>query len=198
MLTEDVEVQNRNRGDEGEGTRLHVTVRNKLLLTPLLLNHQFKEEYEQETKHRETLILEDTGCDLEDIKPWRCTSRPTRVRARLLLILDEECMNDDKCGCQSELEGHVEWLEHQIETLGHVQDGKVELRPCYREPVDTKLEVHAREALEKLFGMVPAPENVEVEVFPLFQHARSRPQETHQDKRAAIAGWTGTEGWQDI
>jgi hypothetical protein len=95
MLTEDVEVQNGCRDSDGDGDRFHVTVRNKLLLTPLLLNHQFKEEYEQETKHHEALVFEDTGCVLEDIKPWRYAPGPTRVRARLLLILDADCMTDD-------------------------------------------------------------------------------------------------------
>ena len=203
MLTEDVGLQKGYDDDDDdddeydEHAGLRITVQSKMLLTPRLLNHQLKNEYEQEMKDHETLVIKDIG------GPWLQKMQTVRVMAGvrsaiiyLLILCSPKTSSNPPCNCMDDLEEQVAWINGQSKLLRSLQPLKVEIHPCSQR--ETEWNDHGRGAIEDFESMLEFVGDLQIEVFPLSRHMSGYLGRAPEDEAAPVSKWTRAGGWQDL
>ena len=197
MLTEDVEVQNGYDDDGDVPFGLQITVQSKMLLTPRLLNQQFKNEYEQETKGHQVLVLKDIGGPFDKMNTARVTTGVRSAIIRLLVTCRPYTSSNYPCNCVGNFEEHVKWINGQFKLLRSLQDVKLEIHPCSPYKGDIEWNDHGREAIENFKNVLEFSGDFQIKVFPLFRDKRGNLVKAYEDEAAPVSKWTRTGGWQD-
>jgi hypothetical protein len=106
LLTKDVAIETRYQYNT-EQSDMDAVVKDKMLVNCLLLNRQFKEEYEQLIGSRQTLIFTDINYNLARVELQGVIKKTSNVKLRLLLIYYNESVAYENCQIQG---ASMPWL----------------------------------------------------------------------------------------
>jgi hypothetical protein len=203
MLTEDTTIKNGyfDDGEDEPPPDTHITILQKKLLNPLLLNRQLKEEYEQEVNQHQTLVIQDNGQQWPSFEPGGIMSSVTKVNLRLVVECSYFESTGRNCDCVEDVGTHMSWIQPSFgminppKQLSHLV---IEVRPYNTDTQrDTSWLIHGNKAIEKLQGMPVASEDYRIEVYPAVQLENRLIHTIYDDKRPPIGRWSRANGWQD-
>lgn len=197
LLTEDHTIH-RGLDEDGYPDGIEIVMTNCVLLNPCLLNHQFKNEYEQEVKDRQKLLVQDTGGQMDYQTLPLMIDRSTPKATVQMLLIHNTKSEDGSCLCAQEFEGHAEGLEHMFKDFEALKDVQIELRPCTSSPMGRTWDVHREELMEHLIPIQNMRFVTKIELFPLFQQNQGVESYcTYKEHQVPVKTWTRAKGWED-
>jgi hypothetical protein len=177
---------------------MDVAVTDKMLINCLLLNRQFKEEYERLIGSRQTLIFTDINYNLARVELQGVIKKTSNVKLRLLMLCYDENAAYDECNCSADVNYNTKWIKNTLEQLCGLKSVKFELHPCHRSDQSGASHRHTKEAIDKLQAVIRLQAKVEVEVYPSFGYEDDENDdvlEAYKDKGPLQGKWTRDEGW---
>ena len=201
MLTEDIIIED-GYLDIKSVPGAHITIRQKGLLRPLLLNRRFKEEYQEEVDRHQTLVFQDNGDQWPTFNPCSIMSKVSRVTLRLLIECSGFEFTGDICDCFREVGDHMLWIQRALGTAKSPKHLKIELWPYL---VDTRVDTqhdkswleNGTEAIARIRQMSVSSEDFQIEVYSAVKRESNRLAHTvYDDERPPIGKWSRASGWQ--
>ena len=172
-----------------------ITIRNTTLPNLLLVNREFKAEYEDNVVPNQTVGFLEMGQNLRYPKPTKYFQNFRKIKVLLRPVCSLYCGRMNGCMAVEDVKQHFRWM--QI-ALGAVHELQVKLFLYFTdEHVDDVTVQHTRTVLDEARTLITLPNVNHVEIYPWSNSMIDQRLEGCKDYQTPLATWTATGGWKE-
>lgn len=172
-----------------------VIMENLMLPQCLLLNKQFKDEYEGQVQPYQHLIFQDLSYEVACFDLHGVAKAASRFTLHLLFECSKGSNYSGRCSCLDDLRYHTAWIQKTFDQLSNIGDIKFKI---YFDPGSTVGYKHENNVAEQLRRAVGTGVNVQMEMYRFKEDDDFEVPVSYEENRPIVARWHRKEGWQPM